>query len=106
MITKYKIFEAQVKEDGPYKYEVGDIVKYRPTKRSYPKSKLMYKIIERKSVHITLFSGGPTRSVRKNAYILKSDEGIKEARESDIRKMRAKEIEQYNFEKEINKYNL
>jgi len=106
MITKYQIFEAQAKEDGPYKYKIGDIVVYRPNKKSYKKiSKLMWKVVGLDWEYITIFTRG-TRSIRKNAYNLESGKFKEIARESEIRKMRGKEIEQYKFEEELNKYNI
>lgn len=103
-----KTFEAQVKEDGHHKYKVGDIVKYRETKKNINWiSKLAYEILELKSGYAHIFTHGH-REVRKNEYRIKSvDEPFDYIeRERNIKLMTKKEIEQYKLEHEISKFNL
>jgi len=110
-----KTFEAQIKEDGPHKYKIDDIVKFRPNKNKwYEKTdNNIYKITKRTNEYAHLFSG-PVRSIRKNSYELQTIVGNnikKSIRETDIRKIRGEEeIKQYEYEKglnqELNKYNL
>ncbi len=103
MITKFKIYEAALsKDDGDFKYKVGDIVKYRTSKKNKYISKKMYTIVDLEVYFARRFSP-PYINVKKNRYKL-SDGDF--ALENKIRIMSQKEIEQYKLDQELDKYNL
>lgn len=111
-LVPYKIFEAQIKaDDKPHKYKIGDIVTIRDNntnRRNFmlkDKLKYIYTIMELKYENVTIFTG-PTHSIKKNAYLIKSTNDQRTVRESEIRPLKPIEIEQRKIEMETDKYNL
>lgn len=101
-----KRYEAAPKDDGEFKFKIGDYVAYRNIEHN---RKYNYSEMNKAWLVVNTFYKNVRRfiTIKKNAYDLESEDTLLSgADEYLLRKMSSKEIEQYKLEQSGRKYNL